>query len=421
VLIVGAGQAGATAAAALRGFGYRERILIVGLEHQPPYERPPLSKAMLAGAGSVGDILIHPASFHAEKAIELLAGVEVASLDTATHTALLGDGTSIRYQHCLIATGGRPRTVAGLAPGQARVHYLRSITDALRLRDEMRRHRSVLILGGGFLGLEVASTARAMGLSVTVLESAHRVLNRAVPQVLSTWLQQRIARSGLALRLNVQCQSVFADSDGVSATLASGEQLSADLVVVAVGLEPEVDIARRAGIPINAANRGIGVDARCATSAPDVFAAGDCSSQHHPFIGAEVRLESWQSANEQARLAAAAIAGVPTESLAAPWFWSDQFACNLQILGVPVPGLTYRCRGTMDEHAESPNFILLGVSENGQILHAVAVNAGRDLRQLKALVDNKAPCDPAALCDTASQLRQQVRAALAGVPQPAFS
>jgi 3-phenylpropionate/trans-cinnamate dioxygenase ferredoxin reductase subunit len=301
------------------------------------------------------------------------------------------------------------------------VHYLRSITDALRLRDAMRRHRSVLILGGGFLGLEVASTARAMGLSVTVLESAHRVLNRAVPQVLSTWLQQRIARSGLALRLNVQCQSVFADSDGVSATLASGEQLSADLVVVAVGLEPEVDIARRAGIPINAANRGIGVDARCATSAPDVFAAGDCSSQHHPFIGAEVRLESWQSANEQARLAAAAIAGVPTESLAAPWFWSDQFACNLQILGVPVPGLTYHCRGTMDEHAESPNFILLGVSENGQILHAVAVNAGRDLRQLKALVDNKAPCDPAALCDTASQLRQQVRAALAGVPQPAFS
>ncbi len=418
VLIVGAGQSGATAAAALREFGYQGRILMVGAERLPPYERPPLSKAILAGTSSVGDILVHPAGFHENKAIEMLPGVQVISLDAAAHTALLSDGQSIGYGHCLIATGGRARTVEGLVPGTPRVHYLRTMADALRLREEMCQQRSVLVVGGGFLGLEVASTARAMGLSATVLESADRVLARAVPPAMSTWLEQRIELAGVDLRLNARCESFAVEASGVTARLSTGGDVSADLILVAVGLEPEVEVARQAGMAIHDVNRGIRVDARCATNAPDIFAVGDCCSQFHPFMDTEVRLESWQSANEQARLAAAAIAGVATNGLNAPWFWSDQFGCNLQMLGVPVAGLTYYSRGSIGAPAEAPKFMLLGANESGQILHAIAVNAGGDLRQLKPLVDGKMPCDPVALCEQSAPLRQLVRAALARTPFP---
>ncbi|RZL85793.1 MAG: ferredoxin reductase [Variovorax sp.] len=421
VLIVGAGQAGATAAAALRDFGYQDRIFMVGAEQPLPYERPPLSKAMLSGSGAVGEILVHPAGFHDEKEIETLLGAEVSSLDVRGHTAELSDGTAIAWHHCLIATGGKARIVAGLARDSARVHYLRTVADALRLREEMRQRRSVLIVGGGFLGLEVASTARTMGLSVTVLESADRLLGRVVPPDLSSWLRQSVSVAAVDLRLNSRCESFDIRADGVSVALASGETVSADMIVVAVGLVPEVGIARHAGLAIHEGNGGICVDERCATSAPDVFAAGDCSSQRHPYIGSEIRLESWQNANEQARLAAAAIAGVPTATLTAPWFWSDQFGANLQILGVPVPGLFYHCRGDLGNRDAPPKFLLLGANGTGQILHAIAVNAGGELRQLKPLVDSKTPCDPLALCEATAPLRQQVRAALARTPSPTFS
>lgn len=413
VLIVGAGQAGATAAAALRDFGYQDRILVVGSEQPLPYERPPLSKTMLSGLGAVGDIQVHPTGFHEEKSIETMLGAEVFSLDVHGHSALLTNGKTIAWEHCVIATGGKARTIAGLPPGTAHIHYLRTIADALRLRKEMRQCRSVLIIGGGFLGLEVASTARSMGLSATVLESGDRVLGRAVPPDMSSWLHQSITAAGVDLRLNAHCEAFDVRTDGVSIDLASGETLSADMVVVAVGLEPEVAIARRAGLPIHSGNSGICVDGHCMTSVPGVYAAGDCSSQTHPYIGFEIRLESWQNANEQARLAAAAIAGVPTAPLTAPWFWSDQFGCNLQILGMPVVGLLYHRRGDFRSLDAAPKFMLLGANEAGQILHAIALNAGGDLRQLKPLVDSKTPCDLISFCDATAPLRPLVHAALA--------
>jgi 3-phenylpropionate/trans-cinnamate dioxygenase ferredoxin reductase subunit len=285
----------------------------------------------------------------------------------------------------------------------------------------MRQCRSVLIIGGGFLGLEVASTARSMGLSATVLESGDRVLGRAVPPDMSSWLHQSITAAGVNLRLNARCESFDVRTDDVSIDLASGETLSADMIVVAVGLEPAVAIARRAGLPIHSGNSGICVDGHCMTSVPGVYAAGDCSSQTHPYIGFEIRLESWQNANEQARLAAAAIAGVPTAPLTAPWFWSDQFGCNLQILGVPVAGLLYHRRGDFSSLGAASKFMLLGANEAGQILHAIALNAGGDLRQLKPLVDSKTPCDPISLCDATAPLRPLVRAALARTSTPTVS
>lgn len=421
ILIVGAGQAGATAAAALRGFGFEGPIVMAGAESLPPYERPPLSKAMLSSADAIGKILVHPAGFYDEKKVELLLDADVVALDTLSREARLANGRVIRYDQCLIATGGRARVVPGLDPAMPRVHYLRSAADALRLREAMQQHRSVLIVGGGFLGLEVASTARGMGLSATVLERASRVLERAVPAEFSQWLQDRMATAGVSLRLGEKCDAFSVDERGVRAVVLDDELLTADLVVVAVGLEPDVALARQAGIATHGTNRGIQVDGRCATSAPGVFAAGDCSSQFHPHAGHELRLESWQSANEQARIAAAAMADVDTTGLAAPWFWTDQFGCNVQMLGMPAEGLAYFRRGVADGGAQAPRFIWLGANSAGQILHAIAVNAGGELRHLKALVDSKAPCDPAALCDIGTPLRQAVRDALQHSRSPFIS
>lgn len=412
LLIIGAGQAGATAAACLRSFGCEGRIVLVGAEAGRPYERPPLSKGVLSGDVALDAIGVHPAGFYEEQRIERLTGLAVTDLDVAARQARLADGRRIGYDQCLIATGGRARSLPPLPAGTPRVHYLRSAQDAARLREDLLRHRSLLIVGGGFLGLELASTARGMGLEVRVLESAPRLLARAVPPVFSQWLHQRVRDAGVDLHLEAVVSDLHADGHGVTAELAGHGPLRADLVAVAAGQEPDVDLARRAGICLHPGNHGIRTDGRCATSAPHVFAAGDCASQFHPYLGAELRLESWQSANEQARIAAAAMAGLSAPPLSAPWFWSDQFGCNLQMLGMPVPGLTYRCRRAADDGAQVPRFLLMGASDAGQILHAIAVNAGGDLRALKPLVDAAAACDPVALCDTGTPLRQQVRALL---------
>ncbi|QHI99690.1 FAD-dependent oxidoreductase [Xylophilus rhododendri] len=422
VLIVGAGQAGAMAAAALRGFAYAGRIVMVGSEPDLPYERPPLSKAMLAGEGAVEQIQLHPTGFHQEKDIETWLSAAVQSLDTSAQTATLADGRAIAYEHCLLATGGTARVVPGLPEHAPRVHYLRSVADALRLREALRRHASLLVIGGGFLGLEVASTAQSMGLDTTVLERGGRLLERVLPPVAGDWLRQRVELSGVRLRLDAACESFELGEQAVTATLASGERVSADIVVVAVGQVPDVALAREAGIDLHPANQGIRIDARCATSAPNLYAAGDCTSQHHPFLGSEQRLESWQSANEQARIAAAAIAGAETHPLAAPWFWSDQFGCNLQMQGLPAPGLSYHCRGGLSSTPpELPKFLLLGTDPQQRIVHAIAVNAGGDLRQLKPLIDGRVPCDIVSLCNPAAALKAQVRSALAQHTTPAIS
>lgn len=422
-LIVGAGQAGAMAAAALRGFGHAGRIVLVGEESVAPYERPPLSKAVLsegvAGKGDAGQrIGIHPEGFHAEKDIELRTGLQVLSLDAASSIAALSDGSTLAFERCLLATGGRPRTLPSLPEGTPNVHYIRTLADAHALRTALQRGGPVLVLGAGFLGLEIASTARALGLAVTVLESAARVLPRAVPPELSHWLQQRASEAGVDLRLGCRTTAIEPQADGVAVTLQDGSVLKAPTLVVAIGQVPEVALARAAGLELHPANGGVRVDAQCRSSAPNIFAAGDCASRVLTPGGEELRLESWQSANEQARLAAAAMLGVATEPAAAPWFWTDQFGCNLQMLGLPAEGLHYRARGELDAACANPKFLLFGSDGAGRLRHVLAVNAGGDLRPLRPLFERREPCDAGRLCDASVPLRQLVRDALAAAPAP---
>ena len=421
ILIVGAGQAGATAASALRALGHKGRIVIVGDEPHLPYERPPLSKTVLADSAVDERVGVHPTDFYSDQDIDMRVGVQVRSLDPVAAIAHCSNGESIPFSHALIATGGRARVLRALPPGTPRVHYLRTLADAQELRAVLKSESNLTVLGAGFLGLEVASTARALGLAVTVIEAAPRVLARAVPESFSRWLAERAERAGVVLRLGVSCEVIDSAADHISLSLNDGSVHRATRLLVAIGQAPEVALAEDSGLALHPQTGGIRVDAQCRTSAPNIFAAGDCTSRHVPLLGEETRLESWQNANDQACMAAAAILGAPAPSAATPWFWTDQFGCNIQMVGLPLPGLLYHARGEMRADVEVPRFVLIGADNDARVRHVVAVNAGADVRPLRTLVEHGTPCDPTVLINSSIPLRQAVRDAQASAANLALS
>ncbi|WP_376992760.1 NAD(P)/FAD-dependent oxidoreductase [Bordetella pertussis] len=406
IVIVGAGQAGAVAAASLRQLGYRGGLTLVGQEAHPPYERPPLSKAVLQGTATHAEAAVHPAGFYAENDIALLTETAVAALDPAARTVRLADGRTLPYDRCLLATGGHARELPALPRGRAGVHYIRTLDDALDLRAALRPGVRAAVIGGGFLGLEVASTARELGAKVTVIENGSRLLERALPAIVSDWLAERVRASGVDLRLGGAIAAI-GDGPPYAITLADGTQVNADLIVVSIGLAPEVTRARQAGLPLDD-NGGICVDSQARTADPQVYAAGDCASQPRACLGTAARFESWQNANEQARAAAAAMLGLAPAAEPYPWFWTDQYGCNIQILGLPQPGLRYVCRPQTDPQA-APRVLWIGLRD-GVPCHGIAVNAGGDLRQLRVLFERGIPVDPHRLADPAEALKPLVKA-----------
>jgi len=412
VVIVGAGQAGALAAATLRQLGYRGALTLIGQEPHPPYERPPLSKAVLLGDEAVdAQTAIHPPAFYEEQDITLLTGAAVVALDTDDGTLRLDDGRVIPYDRCLLATGGAARELPGLPRGTPGVHYIRTLDDARALRRALLPGTRLGVIGGGFLGLEIASTAAGMGATATVVEGGPRLLQRALPEALSHWLAQRAQAQGVRLHLGAAVVATQAPSPGQPAciTLADGNAIEADLLAVSIGLTPATALAAQAGLLLDPANGGIAVDAQCRSSDSHVYAAGDCTSQHQIFLGMAARLESWQNACEQARTAAAGMLGLDLPAPAYPWFWTDQFGCNVQILGTPAAGLEYACRGAADPTADAPRGLWLG-HRDGVPVHGIAVNAGTDLRQLRVLFERGLPLDTAAFADPAVPLKPLVKA-----------
>ncbi|VCU68618.1 Rhodocoxin reductase [Pigmentiphaga humi] len=410
LIIVGAGQAGAMAARALRESGYAGRLLLIGDERHAPYERPPLSKAVLSEPEPPALDLL-PTGFPAEQGMELLTGRRVARLDPQGRRIQLDDGAWLPFRACLLATGGQVRTLPALPPGTPGVHYLRTLDDALRLRQAMRTADRMLVIGGGFLGLEVASTARAQGMAVTLVEQAPMLLGRAVPPEVSAWLAGRAAAYGIDLRLDARIGSLEARDGGVTAVLADGETLRAPLAVVSVGLVPEVALAQAAGLVIDARNGGVLVDAGCRSSAPGIYAAGDCASRREVGSDAGLRLESWQNANEQARIAAAAMLGVETHPAPQPWFWTDQFDCNIQMMGHGGSGTRYVARGDLSPGRDGGKALIFGVRD-GLLAQLIAINAGGDLRAFRDLVGKPLACAPEALGDAAIPAKQLARLAL---------
>ncbi|HSV84451.1 MAG TPA: FAD-dependent oxidoreductase [Ramlibacter sp.] len=381
IVIVGAGQSAAVAAQALREHGYGGRITMVGRERHRPYERPPLSKAVLVAADEPAlDVL--PEEAWTRSNIELLSGIETVALDPAQRQVRLADGQALAYEKCLLATGGEARTLAAFPASDPRVHYIRTVDDARSLRAALRGKPRVAILGGGFLGLEIANSCLASGASVTVLERAGSLLDRFLPPDASAWLESELRNAGAQLLLGSSVDEAPSSVDGrMRLRIDAGTRLDVDQVVVAIGLSPNDALAREAGLAMGPGG-GVLVDANCRTSDEHVFACGDCASQRRPGQDQPTRLESWQNANEQARAAAASMAGAPAPVPAVPWFWTDQGQHNIQMLGLPAPDLEYVCRG----HPASSKALWIG-HRRLVPMHGVAINAGSELRAVRPLFE----------------------------------
>lgn len=331
LLIIGAGQAGSQAAITLREQGHQGPIVLLGKEAHPPYMRPPLSKKFLSGELEQARLFFRPPGFHAEHRIDLQGNVEVASIDRQASSVILKDGRRLHYDRLLLATGSRPRQLAQPGADHADVLYLRGLDDAIRLRQQIGRARHMVIIGGGYIGLEVAATAAQAGLQVTVLERAGRLLERVTTAIVSSYVEQVHRDHGVDVRCNVQVSGLLFDGPRLRAVQTDQGEVSADLLLVGIGGLPNDDLARAAGLTCD---DGICVDAACRTSDPVIFAAGDCTRHPNALCGRMLRLESVQNAVDQASVAAVNMAGGQAIYSRVPWFWSQQYDLKMQSAGL---------------------------------------------------------------------------------------
>ena len=331
VLIVGAGHAGFQLAASLRQHGHGERIALINDEAHLPYQRPPLSKAYLKGDGAPDSLMFRPDRFYREQNIELMADRAV-SIDRAARRLSLASGAALDYRHLVLATGARNRLLDIPNANLGDVLYLRTLDESEALRQRIVPGQRVVVIGAGFIGLEFAATARAKGLEVDVAELGARVMARAVTAEISEFFQDRHTAAGIRIHLGVQATSI--ESDGVDVTgvsLSDGRHVPADLVVVGVGVLPNIELAAHAGLEVAS---GIIVNEQLLTSDPDISAVGDCALFASPRFGGSLRLESVQNATDHARCVAARLTGDARTYDGLPWFWSDQGPDKLQIAGL---------------------------------------------------------------------------------------
>ena len=399
VLIVGAGHAGASAAMALRQRNFVGSIGLLGDEPDLPYERPPLSKDYLSGEKPFERILIRPATFWADQRIALLPGRSVTKVDPAAHCVETHDGSSIEYGTLIWATGGTPRRLTCDGHHLAGVHSVRNRADVDRMVDELPNVRHVVVIGGGYIGLEAAAVLTKLGKSVTVLEALDRILARVAGKTLSRFFEAEHRSHGVDLRTNVTV-SCITGSDGrvTGVQLVDGQEIGCDMVIVGIGIVAAVQPLIDAGAD---AENGVRVDALCRTSLPDICAIGDCAAHENAFAdGVVIRLESVQNANDQAQVVARLLVGEETPYDAIPWFWSNQYDLRLQTAGLSTGHDQAITRGDPDTRSFSVVYL-----KGGRVIALDCVNAVRDYVQGRALVIGRNMADPALLADLSITLK----------------
>ena len=401
-VIVGAGLAGAKAAEALREQGFDGRLVLVGEEAEQPYERPPLSKEYLRGESERDAAHVHPASFYADNSIELLTGTRVERIDTGNHSVTLAGGEQIAYERLLLTTGARPRRLPLPGADLDGVHYLRELRDADALAARLRAGGRAAVIGGGWIGSEVAASARQAGLDVTLLEMGalplERVLGSAVAQVYADVHRD----NGVELLTGVRVERLEGDGAVQRVVLADGRTVECDFVVVGVGVTPNVELAEAACI---ATDDGITVDEQLATDAPRVHAAGDVANAFHPFYGRRLRVEHWANALHQPETAAAAMLGKPAAYERLPYFFSDQYDVGMEYTGFAASWDEVVFRGD----PASREFIAFWV-DGGRVVAGMNVNVWDVADDIEALIRSRAVVDPARLRDADTPLADCVRA-----------
>jgi 3-phenylpropionate/trans-cinnamate dioxygenase ferredoxin reductase subunit len=402
-VIVGAGAAGATAALTLRSEGFEGRVVIVGDEEHPPYNRPPLSKAVVRGELEPDRAHLRPAKIWERKDVEMVLGRSVTEVAPERHAVRLSDGETLRYDKLLLATGGRARTLPDKS-SLDQVHTLRTLDDALKIRELVCAGASLAIAGAGFIGAELAASAVAKGCQVTVFEPAPTPLSRALPASLGEVYARLHSDRGVDLRLGVGVARIVEDAGSVRVLDTSGATIHADAVVVAVGIEPDVALAGAAGLAIG---DGVLVDERCRTSAPDVYAAGDVANHPNPLLGRRLRVEHWQNAQHQAAAAARCMLGMDQPFAEVPWVWSDQYEFKLEIAGLADPGDDVVMRGD----PESLDFTAFLLRE-GVLAAAVGVNRAEEVRIARRFIASRVTPPRDALADPSFDLGELNETAL---------
>lgn len=405
LIIVGAGHAGGRAALTLRSEGYSGRLILIGDESHPPYERPPLSKGLLQGTVDLAGYSLCDTAQLADLDIEHVAGNPVKRLDPPQHRLQLADGSWLHYTRLLLATGGRSRRLASVPEDLLNVLYLRTHDEALALRASLQPGSRVVIIGGGFIGLEVAATARTLGCTVTLLEAGPRLAGRVLPEQLSSVLQELHRSQGVDVRLNVAIEAVQGVTHVESVQLVDGQWLPCDLVVVGIGMQPNSELAAAAGLEVG---QGIRVDAQLRTSAPDIFAAGDvCEFRLHPQ-GVFQRQETWRNAETQGRHAALNLLGGELPFDVIPGFWSDQYDWGLQIVGVIA-----NTQPTASRTTPGGGFLLFYLDAEQRLQGACGWGQGnsvaKDIKLCERLIAHQSPLSADALADADVPLKQLLR------------
>jgi len=401
-VIVGAGQAGSELATSLRQHGYADSVVLIGDEEHVPYRRPPLSKTYLSGEVTLESLFLKPRAVYEKHAIECRFGIGVESIDRAARSLRLYDGSILRYDKLALTTGGRPRRLAVPGAERSNLHYIRTVADIDRLKQQFGDGKRLVIIGGGYIGLEAASVGIKKGLHVTVVEALPRVLARVTAPEISAFYERVHRGHGVDLRTGVGVHALEGNGDACTLVLTDGTRLAADLVVIGVGLIPNTELAEAAGIEVS---NGIVVDRYAVTSDPDIVAAGDCTNHDNVFLGRRLRLESVPNALEQARVAAASILGRRRVYDAVPWFWSDQYDLKLQMVGLSQGHDELIVRGDMDANSFTAFYL-----KDGVVISADSVNRPQDFMLAKRLVAERAAVPPERLRDDAVPLKSLLQA-----------
>lgn len=399
VLIIGGGHAGAAAAIALRQEKFEGSIAIVSAEAELPYERPPLSKEYLAGVKSFERILIRPAQFWADRGIEFRLGERVATVDAETKFVWTEAGAAIAYGQLIWATGGEPRRLTCDGHQLRGIHAVRTRSDVDKLIKELATAKNVVVVGGGYIGLEAASALTKFNKTVTLVETLDRVLARVAGEPLSRFYEAEHRAHGVQILLGATVQCIEGDAAVDGVRLTDGTLLAADIVIVGIGIIPAVAPLADAGA---AMGNGVVVDGACRTSLPYIYAIGDCAAHTNRFAdGATIRLESVQNANDQATTAARSIVGREAEYDAVPWFWSNQYDLKLQTVGLSIGFDQAVVRGEPEQRSFSVIYL-----RDGRVIAIDAVNAMKDYVQGRALVANGTRLSAEALSDISRPLKE---------------
>ncbi len=399
IVIIGGGQAGAQACASLRQWGYEGSIDLVCAEADLPYQRPPLSKAYMKGEFDKERLFFKSADWYSEQKITLHMSKQAAQINRSSRQIGLECGTALPYDALILSTGSRPRTLPMANAGAENVFGLRGIDDVDQIRPHMTEGQNLVIIGAGYIGLEAAAVARQLGLKVTVLEMADRVLARVTSPVISEFYEAEHRAQGVDIRTNARLSALIAENERVTAAqLENGETIPVDIVLLGIGILPNVELAEEAGI---ACSNGILVDEDARTNDPRIFAAGDCAARPLVHYGRRGRLESVHNAIEQGKLAAAAIVGRDRPKEDCPWFWSDQYDLKLQIAGLNQGYDDVVVRGDPGEHKFAAFYL-----KSGNLIAVDAVNSAPEFIVAKKLIIAGASIAPEVLSNTSTSMKE---------------